>query len=432
MTSTLTQGPKCAKRTAAARVGSAADARDIAEEVEKYFELAWLGERLATIERFRLESASALIRLHGEDPRGERVRSVLGLSEQAAREQARLADVLRRVRRTGGEAPPGKSLEERKKYVAVQIALAFIARLGARVRTSKSGLGAGEASEVESYHDGLESHPRASERKVRVLDGSRRQCIEAELSALERREFGPGESEKNLPDDVSGATRRNRRRAAQARAQFEEQRQSERLQRLQREADRVGGRLHNPAGIKPLPLHEGRKARKVAFDREEALRFLRTQPHEIRVRLFEAATRGGSRGRFSHEALLVYAFYAYILWQAEAPRPVMRRHGFDRAVEGLCREALAVAFVWNAYHQAPYHANTISALARSLEEVGLLGREAPNSEKDAYTGTTGWALYVYRLRNAEQLADLLKRLGEQAVPEDVPAKGLRLAGDAAS
>jgi hypothetical protein len=168
--------------------------------------------------------------------------------------------------------------------------------------------------------------------------------------------------------------------------------------------------LHNPAGVKALPLHEGRKARRVAWEREETLRFLAGLPHTIRVRLFDVATRGGARGRFSEEARLMYAFYAFILWQSEAPRPTMRREGFDRAVEGLSREALAVSFVWNAFTSAPYHANTISMLARSLEEAGLLVRESPNSRSDVYTGVTGWALYVYRLRNAEQLAELLLAL----------------------
>ena len=123
----------------------------------------------------------------------------------------------------------------------------------------------------------------------------------------------------------------------------------------------------------------------------------------------------------SRESRLLIAFYAYLLWQAEAPRPAMRRDGFDRAVEGLPREALAVAFVWNEFTQSPYHANTISRLARELEEAGLLVRETPNGDGEAYTGVTGWALYVYRLRNADQLAELLRALVESASPVAVLA-----------
>ncbi len=195
----------------------------------------------------------------------------------------------------------------------------------------------------------MELHPRAKPRMVRKLPEARQARVNAELAALERGEFGPGESKTPLPDAVSSATRRNHRRAGEARAQYEEQRVYERQQRLERLAAKAGGRLKNPAGVKPLPLLEGRKARSVAWDRERRREVLDGTPAAIRTRLFDAATLGGERGRFSEQARKLYAFYAFILWQSETPRPTMRHDGFDRAVEGLCREALAVSFVWNSY-----------------------------------------------------------------------------------
>lgn len=438
MPENLTRRPYCAKEKAFASTTSAGEARELAAKLAEFPEFAWLGEELAAIPRFRLLAAQSEVQLHGEEPCGSHVARTLGISEQDARERVLVADVQRRARRAVGDGPPGKPLAERKKYVAVKKLLEFFARLvapsprlpdGTKVSPAAAELLARVGvADAAGARDGLEAHPRAKPRPVRKLDSARRERVEAELGALERGEFGPAESTKALPDHLSEATRRNRRRAADARAQYEEQLRYERQQRQERVAGQAGGRFNNPVGVKRLPLHEGRKARKVAWDRHESLRFLLGLPHSIRVQLFEAATRGGLRGRFSEQARLLYAFFAFLWWQAEAPRPTMRRAGFDRAVEGLCREALAVAFVPNSWTSAPYHANTISALAAALEEVGLLAREAPNGQKDVYTGTTGWALYVYRLRNAEQLGELLKALEELTAPtaaelEPVPAPG---------
>ncbi len=59
-------------------------------------------------------------------------------------------------------------------------------------------------------------------------------------------------------------------------------------------------------------------------------------------------------------------------------------------------------------------------------------RESPNSKDDVYTGVTGWALYVYRLRNAEQLGELVKALGEER-PDTMSVRPCpRLLGDAPS
>lgn len=444
MAAKLTRQAICAKENARAQTAGASADRELASKLAEFPEFAWLGEQLVGVPRFRLQAAVALVQLHGDDPRSPEVSRALGISEHDAREQARVADVQRRAKRAVGDAPPGKALEERTKYVAVKILVAFFVRLkeptplladGTKVNATGAALLARAGMvPLPGQANLIEQHPRAMPRQVRKLEGSRKARVEAELAALELGKFGPGESNTPLPDGVSCATRRNRRRAAEARAQYEEQRVYERQQRLERLAARAGGRLRNPAGVKPLPLQEGRKARRVAWERDAALRFLMGLPHGIRVRLFDAATKGGERGRFSEEARTVYAFYAFLLWTSEAPRPVMRRAGFDRAVEGLPREALAVSFVWNSFTSAPYHANTISALAKSLEEAGLLLRESPNGQDDVYTGVTGWALYVYRVRNAEQLGELLKALGE--VDAGAVALGRMpapiLAGDAAS
>jgi hypothetical protein len=425
----LTQAPDRAKEIASARPLGPAEERELARIRGEFPELAWAGEALLCVPRPSLLAASNMV-YFGEAPQSEAVARTLGISVQDAQVRALAQDVKRRARRPAGTIPVGKPLDERRRHVAVRILLEFAVRLfGQRPR-----FGNGDALDVAAAavlaqaglveapgHEGIELHPRARKRQVRLLEPAQQQRVEAELSALERREFGPGESVTPLPDQVCGATRRNHRRVAEARAQYQLEKHYARQQKLERLAG--SARFNNPAGIKPLPLHAGRKARDVAWDRDSALKFLGSIPPALRVRLFVAATRGGTRGRMSREARLVYAFYAYLMFQAEAPRPAMRSDGFDRAVEGLSREALAVAFAWNEVTQEPYHANTVSKLAGELEEAGLLVRETPNSKDDVYTGVTGWALYVYRFRNAMQLTELLRVL-EAAMPTPL---GVRIA-----
>jgi hypothetical protein len=332
------------------------------------------------------------------------------------------ADVERRMRRRKGYAPPGKSLEARRQHVAVRIFCDFFARLvappvvlpdGTRLSAeaatllSRAGL-----VEAQGARETLERHPRARPVALDVPDAVTGERLARDLEAVSRGEYrAPDETTKPLPESCSAATLRNRRRMDEAWALYEEEKLYARQQDLERARKAGGSRVRNPAGVKRLPLAEGRKARAVAWDRREAEKFLKSVPFVLRARLYAAATNGGRRGHFSPSAMLVYAAYAFFLWQSETPRPAMRRDGYDRAVEGLSREALAVAFVWNPETRQPYHANTMSALVAVLEGAGLVVRESPNSDDDAYTGVTGWALNVYRLRNGEQLAVLLLARG---------------------
>ncbi|MFM2415310.1 MAG: hypothetical protein RL385_33 [Pseudomonadota bacterium] len=401
----------------------------------------WLGSELAHVPEAKLLAARSLVELWGEDPRGEAVAKALGSDVVSVRGRARSVDVERRLRRRSGEAPAGKPLEERRRYVAVKILVRWLVRLMARrprlpdgsvLDVRSSGILAlvpGAQGGVEATQ-GVEAHPRASIRRVRAFDETQQKRVVAALDAMERGELGPSASTKPLPARVCAATRRNLRRASDARALYDEERFLLRAQKLERQS--VGGRLYNPGSVrKRLPLAEGRKAREIYTQRTKALAFLRGLPLVIRARLLDAATKGGVRGRFGEEALRLYAFYAYLLFQAETPRPVIRRDGYDRAVEGLSREALAVAFVWNPRTEQSFHANTLSAMAAQLEEAGLLVREAPNRQRDVYRGVTGWALYIYRLRNAEQLCALLAALGEAWMPKGASAQ-VAIAGDAAS
>lgn len=446
MVQKLTQQIVDAKQIGSAAPLGMAAADLLAKRQAEFPEFAWLGEMLTAVKPYALRAARLLVELHGEDPRGPQVASALGITEQDVRERLRFADVERRVKRSGGQAPPGKSLEERWQHVFVKRALLpFLVRMSKPTPRLPNGTKIGSTAaallaragvlEAETGGDSLEPHPRAKPLKVRKLEPARRQQIDAELMAMSRGEWGRGESTRPLPDRdrMCGASRRNHRRAAEARELYDAQaRIYTRKQKLERLAEKVGGRFRNPDGVKPLPLLEGRKAREVARHREKAAAFLHGLPHEIRVRLHDAATRGGERGRFSREALRVYAFYAYLLWQSCDARPSMQRSGYARAVEGLSREALAVAFVWNEYFEAPFCANTISSLARTLADAGLIGREQPNTQLDVYTGTTGWALYVYRIRSGLQLADLARSLGEEVAPAAAEVGGPTLVEEAPS
>jgi hypothetical protein len=422
MNEKLTQGPEAAKEMSRHTGAAAQQSGELARRIAQFPMFAWLGERLLEVQPWQLYTAKTLVDVHGDDPHGEAVARALGVDAAAAAEAVRAGDVRRRMRRKTGEPPPGKPLEERRRHVAVRILVRWLARLCSRrprrADGTKLGVRAaallatvtGPSREVE-YAEDLEAHPRAHGRRMRLVESGRRAQVVSELDAMKRGELGPSASTRTLPARVCGATRRNHRRVAEARESFEADRFAARAQRLERQS--VQGRMHNPQGIrKHLPLAEGRKARAIYHDRFKALSFLMGLPLVLRVRLFEAATQGGRRGRFGEEALRLYAFFAYLQFQAETPRPVVRREGFDRAVEGLSREALAVAFAWNPRSEQPFHANTISAMAAMLEEAGLVGRETPNSVKDAYKGVTGWALYIYRLRTAEQLNELLAALGE--------------------
>ena len=422
----LTRQAIAAKENAFVSASGAGGQCDLASKLAKFAEFAWLGDAIPAIPVHLLETARLVVELHGDDPRGPGVARLLGIDEEAVREQALVADVRRRAKRAAGDLPAGKPLAERKAYIAVKKLVECVARCtapaprladGTRLNASAAALLArtGEL-DLGGYDGGIEAHPRAKPRAVRKMGADRKARIEAELGDLASGKFGGAESTVPLPIGISSATRRNHRRAAEAREQAEEQRTYERQQRQERLAGKAGARFNNPAGRKPLPLHEGRKARGIAWDRREALRFLLAQPHDIRVRLYDAATAEGARGRLCERARLVYAFYAFLQWASAAARPTMRRDGFDRVLEGLPREALAAAFVQNSVTLKPYHANTISALAAALVDAGLIVRETPNKQDDVYTGVTGWALYVYRLRNALQLNELLKALGEEGVP----------------
>lgn len=420
---------------------AASNAQERAHLAREFVEFSWLGESFKHVSALQLTMARSLV-LQGFEPQGPEVLRIFKLdAEQLARE-AEERDIQRRARRTPGQVPEGKPLEARRAHVAVRILCSFVGRLHEpRLRlsngeplSSKAGALLAQAGLVDlGERDDVEAHPRAKKKKLRRVDSDVAKRVGGELVALERGErAAPDESTTPLPDDISGATRRNRRRAEDARAQLKEQQVYERQQKLERKAAAAGNQMRNPAGVVPLPLHEGRKARPIATDAEQALRFLLSLPRELRWALFLAGTDDGKRGRFCVEALRLYAFYAFLMWQSQAPRPCMRRAGFDRATEGLCREALAVSFVWNSRSRAPFHANSISAWVQALEEVGLVRRESPNADKNAYTGVTGWALNVYRMRNAEQLTELLEAFGIPSVPEGFDALlGQALSADAA-
>jgi hypothetical protein len=367
--------------------------------------------------------------VQGFDPRGPEVLQALGLDEASERERAELEDIRRRSRHKRGEIPQGKPLDARRQHVALKALCGLFARLqqptprlrdGSRVDAKAAAMLA-EAGVLDVPTPELERHPRAKARRIAKPTPDELRRTGTELGEVKRGEWrSPEDSETPLPAPAgSPATRRNHRRAKEARQQYDaEERRYQHQQKLERKAQAVGNQVTNPAGIKPLPIHEGRKVRRIARDPRAAVEWLRTLPLEMQHMVFFAATNHGKRGRFCETALLRMAFFAFVLMVSEQARPSMRRAGFDRAVEGYCREALAAAFVWNMSTRAPYHANTITALVKDLELVGLVVRESPNHDQDAYKGVTGWALTVYRLPTAEQLVALLVSLGIE-LPTDV-------------
>lgn len=317
-----------------------------------------------------------------------------------------------RVRRERGQAPSGVPIEERRKRVFVRGLCRFLARLNG----PRDGAPAPQKSRVSAervpLHPGAsERHPRAAQACLVKLHGAQDAQLVAELE--QQLVQGPDQDRRRpLPDDLAGSpsTQRRMRRRQQARRALARQ-----LGRSSAE------RQQDPGPMKPLPLHEGRMVARMLRDPREALRFFRTLPPQVRHQLTKAAryrTSERLRAPYADTVLHIAAWYAFLLHCSASPRH--RRAGFDRAVEGLCREALAAAFPANPDTAAPFDANSLSNWTRALEQFGLVLREQPNRGQDVYRGPTGWALNVYRMPNGVQLSALLKS-AETAVPFEAPS-----------
>jgi hypothetical protein len=340
---------------------------------------------------------------HGMDPLGPEVATALGLDEQSQAARVELESLRRRAKRHKGTPKPGTSLEQRKEHVAGRILIAWFGCLLRRAVTPW-------VAELELISDArdLEAHPNGLPQRLEVRATA--QLVER-VDELETGELkGPVFSDKPL--GTSQASHRNRKRLASAHAA--------RLAALGRLAAQVGHRVTNPGGVVPLPLAEGRRARRLVLERGAVLMFLRELPPVVRTALVVAVTRGTGQGLFAQASLHRIAFFAFLWWQAVGARPSMRRDGYDRAIEGLPRESLAVSFAWHSRTERPFHANTLSLWVAELERAGLLMREHPNQQRDVYRGPSGWALCIYRMRTERVLHELYRAAGFE-LPELAPS-----------
>lgn len=315
-----------------------------------------------------------------------------------------------RARRERGMEPADTSFDERRTRAFVRGLCGFYGRLCAprtghpRVRTAAQDRG------QTFLHPGeTERHPRSLALELRQLSADEAQAVERALQ--DDLEHGPADQRRApLPDHPAGspATRRRMRRKQDARRALARQ-----LGRSSR------AEAQDPRGVRLLPLHEGRKVAKMLRDPVEQLRFLRSLPPTLRHQLAKAARHRPSRklrAPYADTTLRVTGWFAFLTYCASSGR----RRGYSRAVEGLCREALAAAFPRNPDTGEPFDANTLSAWTKALEHFGLVLREQPNRQHAVYRGPTGWALNVYQMPSADELDQLLGALAEAASSDASP------------
>lgn len=312
-----------------------------------------------------------------------------------------------RVRRERGTEPADTSFDERRTRAFVRGLCGFYARL-CTPRTSRPRVRTAARDRGRTFlHPGTtERHPRGGPLELRQLPAVEAQAVERALQ--DDLTHGPAaERRAPLPDRLAGspATRRRLRRKQDARRALARQ-----LGRSSRPE------AQDPRGVRLLPLHEGRKVAKMMRDPVEQLRFLRSLPTTLRHQLVKAARFRPStklRQPYADTTLRIVGWFAFLTYCASAGR----RAGYSRAVEGLCREALAAAFPRNPDTGEPFDANSLSAWTKALEEFGLVLREQPNRQEAVYRGPTGWALNVYQMPSADELDQLLAALA-QAVASD--------------
>lgn len=344
-----------------------------------------------------LDVAALRVTAGGLAPDDPELAALLAPFQQTKRSQA-----AGRARRGRGAVPPDTTYEQRRQHQGLRALLGFARALsGPRTGAPRPRPARGpDAAQAIYLNPGdVERHPRARPLELAALDEpSAVADLERDLNAGE----APDQQRAPLPDALgrSPATRRRMRRKQEARRA--------QAQQLGRPSST---RAQDPAEPKPLPLHEGRKVAPMLRDPRAKLKFMRTLPRVLRHQLHKASRyRPASKPRESYAdcTMHIVSFYAFLLYAQDAPR--RQRAGYSRAVEGLCREALAAAFPNNPNTGASFDANSLSAWLKQLEQFGLVMREQPNSQHDVYRGPTGWALNVYRMPSADDLAALLRAL----------------------
>lgn len=170
----------------------------------------------------------------------------------------------------------------------------------------------------------------------------------------------------------------------------------------------------------PLPFEAARRAKRATSTRRRQFRELERFSQEQRLMLWAAARRGPSSWRAdTHRTARRTITFALMLHMASSS---VDKRGFCRELFGISREGLAAALGAQEDTKRPVHANTISAMLRSLEAVGLLVTQQANGVSDprVLEGPTGWTFNIYRWRPRVAVDPALLFARGRLQPDDAP------------